>query len=209
MRDGTRSWIGIAALGALLLLALGASGPSGGCSGEPTGTAKAPLTEPPFEETAPGVWSFDGDLLPASSGGVNALGSETHEWNVWALDVFAHGSVVSSDSIVPLLDTEWPTSAHELGARNVPVAWGRVAGSALTTPHYNVASVAHVGLGRYKVTLDVGVQSLLVPIVTIFGTGQRRDANASQTSGSGFYIYVVNDQGAYTDCDLGFVVFGF
>lgn len=156
-----------------------------------------------------GSSTVDTDLIPSIGGGTLFLGSESKEWGVWAQDVFAHGSVTAGDAVYPLFDTEWPGDAHELGKRNVPVAWARVAGSQLSGPHYNVKTVAHPATGKYRVTLDAGVATALVPLVTVYGTGQPRFVNAMPVNGSTFDVYVRNERGQTTDCDLGFVVFGF
>ncbi len=210
MHDKTKKNLVLAVASVLMVCSLGAAEPAGGCGGPDIAVVSEPLVEVPIEEVAPGVYEVEGDFQPKVGGGVGTLGAVGHEWNVWAMDVQATGAIVSGDAMYPLLDTEWPGDAHELSARNVPVAWGSIRASALPpTPHYNVLSVTHTGLGRYRVVLDEGVATVLVPMVTVMGTGQRRDANVMPVDGRTFDIYVVNDRGAFTDCDVVFIVFGF
>jgi hypothetical protein len=154
---------------------------------------------------------FDEDVIPTAGGGAKRLGDATHEWDIYAQAIEAHGNIratlgyIESDS-----DLEIPGVPQTLHRRNTPLAWGQFTGSdpaVLATPHFNVLSVVRGFAGIYTVTLDLGSAAALCPIAIAKGNVVKHIAVNPLTS-STFVIYAFNAAGVAEDTDIAFIVFG-
>jgi hypothetical protein len=152
---------------------------------------------------------FTGPIVPSTTG--LDLGSATARWDAFLRDLDATGSV-TAPTFLPQHAGSVPDTVPITGVtqRNIVKAWGSVtATGVLNDPHWNVASVAHPGTGRYSITLDVspGTRSAVVAAASSAALSADFSLHVFSPDGISFEVDI-NSAGALTDNAFTFVAVG-